>query len=278
MTVGCKNHEPENNYPADMIIQIGDSVLTKSQVVSKIPVGLNPTDSANLYEAIVQDWIDKRLISDIAAQNLPQKDKIEQMVNEYRNQLITIEYRRLMAKENSAEIPNDSVNAYYTNHLDEFIVEEPLLKGVYLKVPDNAERLEDLSRWIKSGQAEDIDKIEKYGLKEAIQYDYFEDRWIAWRSIADQIPYRIVDPNAFVIQNKDFEVTYNRSAYMLHISDYLSKGDTIPLEYASVQIRNRMMEAGREEYDNRLLKSLYEQAVKDNKIKVGSYVPKKYKK
>lgn len=274
---GCKQEE-KKNVPTDVLIQVGDSVLTKSKVLSQIPLDLAPADSAKLFDMIVQNWVDRCLLSEIALENIPHKGKIEKIVSDYRMQLITNEYRRLMADENVADIPVDTVEQYYFNHINEFLVDNtPLLKGIYLKVPDNAERIEDLSEWMKSGTTEDIDKIEKYGLKEAMQYEYFNEKWVSWQTIANQIPYRFSDPTTFVANNKDFQTTYNRSTYMLHITDYLVKGDTMPIEYASPQIRNRLMGERRKDYDTQLMRSLYEKAKQDKKIYDKGYVPNRYK-
>ncbi len=37
---------------------------------------------------------------------------------------------------------------------------------------------------------EAVDNIEKHGLKQASQYEYFMDTWQEWNRVADQIPYK----------------------------------------------------------------------------------------
>ena len=60
----------------EMLLQIGDSVLTKSDVLAQMPQGLSPTDSLNLFDAIVKEWTERLMLEEVARENLPNIDKM----------------------------------------------------------------------------------------------------------------------------------------------------------------------------------------------------------
>lgn len=255
----------------DMLLQIGDSILTVSKVESLIPIGVSEKDSAALFDEIVNDWITTNLLASVAKENLPFSEKIDRMVEEYRKQLIILEYRRLMADSNELQIPEDTLKAYYDLHKSDFVLAQPIIKGIYVKIPHNSSGLNDVRKWMKSATPQDIEQLEKYGINEVMQYDYFEDVWVDWSLIKDQIPYSFGDDNDFVVKHKNFETSRDGSVYMLHISDYLKSGSEMPYEYASNHIKEILIDRERRRYDDELIRSLYRKAVKDKKIIEGRY-------
>lgn len=263
-----QNKEKTPGKESDIIIAVGDSVLRTDRVIQNIPAGLSVEDSLTMYNAIVEDWLRERLLCDVALDNLPHPEKIEKQVSDYRNRLITIEYRQLMGDRYTEKtISEDSVKAYFIANKESFKLSEPIIKGLYIKLPATDRELDNIRKWMMAANAPSIDKLEKHGLKNAMQYDHFTDRWIDWQTVADQIPYRFGNPDRFFTKGKMFETEHNGSIYMLHITDVLHSGEKMPYEFAATQIRNMMSDANRSAYDNELLKGLYEKAKKEGRLK-----------
>lgn len=258
-----------------MLLQIGDSILTQEQVVSQIPTNISSADSIALFNAIVQKWINSRLLNDIAVRNITNINDINQMVEDYRNQLIIREYRKMMSNNNSSEISEEELQNYYDQHKNSFILNRPIIQGIFIKIPEKSRQISDLRKWINSPTQENIDKIEKHGLRIDMQYDYFVNQWIDWQNITEQIPYRFGDADEFVKTHHNFEYTYNGSTYFLYISKYLLSGEVMPFEFSKQQIQEILINENRVNYDFKLINSLYNKALKENKIKVGLYDPMK---
>lgn len=270
MLMACDKSATQSNTE-DILLQIGDSVLTKQSVLNQIPKGLTPNDSINLYNAIVKEWVRTLLLREIAEENLPYIDKINKIVEDYRNQLIVLEYRKMMADGNESQIPQDSIEKYYDIHKMDFRLTQPLVKGLFIKLPVDASRIQDVKKWVFSATPNDIEKLEKYCLTEIIQYDYFMDKWVDWSIIEEQIPYRFGKADAFIEKNKNFETIKDGSVYLWHISEYIKSGEIMPLEYASTQIRELLLESDRRKYDEELLESFCRKAIKDKRMVIGSY-------
>lgn len=270
----CRKSEVNKDVD-NILLQIGDSVLTQQAVVGQIPNGLSAKDSIDLFDAIVKDWVHTLLLEKVAKENLPNLEKINRMVEDYRSKLIILEYRKLMAAGQDFQIPEDSIRRYYDLHKKVFKLKAPIVKGLFVKIPKNATELKNVKKWVFSATSEDIERLEKYCMTELIQYDYFMDRWIDWSVVKDLIPYDFKDENTFVVKDRNFETANEESVYLVHIEETIKTGELMPFEYASNHIRELMIEKERKKYDEELYKSFCQKAIKDKSLQIVSYDSKK---
>ena len=212
LCASCGGNEVPEKTDDDILVSVGDSSLTLREVLADIPSGISPEDSTEMFHAIVDNWIRDLMLYGVAVKNVPDIDRIERLVNDYRNNLIIAGYLRQMEESGEHIVREGDIRKYYDSHKEELILEQPLVKGVFLKVPDNDENLPRLRKWMASPGDEAVDNIEKHGLKQASQYEYFMDTWQEWNRVADQIPYKFFDADAFVSDTRDFETTYGGSA------------------------------------------------------------------
>lgn len=276
---GCRGKkETDLSLSEDkVVIQLGDSVLYEHEVYARIPAGITSQDSAMLYDAIVQDWLEKRLLVDVAELNLPAIERIEKMVEDYRMQLITNEYRRVMAESNVDAVSDAEIARYYNAHRDELRLQWPLVKGVYVKVSSYASHLEDIRRWISSEDLQEIEQLENYGLRGAMQYDNFKDTWVSWKSLSELIPWRFDESADFLVKDFVFDKTIGSSVYMVRILDVMPEGEVMPMEFARKEISRILADRKRSSYDSDLIRQLYDDAVKSKRLHSGGYVPLKFR-
>lgn len=254
----------------DILVRVGEKTLGSSEVRKSIPPGLSKNDSILLANSIIKSWIDSKLMSEIAAKNVADAGKIERLVDEYRDQLIMQEYRKGMLLKNTSitEIPEDSLRTYYEQNKNNFRLDRPIIKGLFIKISSDSHNVDNLRKWYKSGKHEDIDKIEKYGLSGAIGYDYFNDRWVSWTDVEKSIPHYFEDPGRFLKTNKSFELTDKGFVYLLNITDYKLPGDIMPYDFAKQQIKEMFVNENQRKYDLRLKQMLYDEAVKSGKLEI----------
>lgn len=270
---GCHRSVKKSETPDDVLVWAGDSALTVSSVLRNIPSGLSEVDSIELFNSIVESWVEDMVLDRVAAANLSNPEKIEEMTRAYRNHLIVESYLREMGENAASKVNKDEIERYYNAHKDEMILEAPLIKGIYLRVPQDDSMMSDLRKWMSDGSADAVDKIENNGLRQATQYDYFNDRWVAWNEIAGLIPYRFYDADAFLSSNKNFETTYNGSVYMLRILDYIPSGNPMPREYALPVIEEFLNHNNVASYRRKLISTLYRTALREGKLRPGLYDP-----
>lgn len=276
MPLACSSPAGEEVSAEKILVEVGDSALTVREVVSRIPSGLSEQDSLDLFNSIVERWVRTMMLSDLASDNIADLEKIDRMAEDYRNNLIIERYLRSKQGEIPA-VSEQSVKMYYAEHGSEMKLSAPIIKGIYIKVADSEERLGDIRKWMSSPISSAIDNIEKYGLRQASQYEYFKDEWLDWADVAEQIPYRFYDADAFLGSARDFETSYGGSTYILHVFDYLPTGSVMPYEYASRRIADMMEREQKADYRIRLLTSLYSKSIEEGRLKPGLYDPIKRK-
>lgn len=269
----CGSKPVEAQGGDDILVTFGDSTLTKSDVLRRIPRGLDPADSAHLFSRIVDGWIRDLVLSDVAEKNISDPERIERMVEAYRNSLIVNEYLQSMSDKAGSDIPESRIREYYDANHEQMVLTQPLVKGAYLKVSANDESLDNLRRWMTQFTDESFDKIEKSGLRQASQYKYFKDEWHEWNVITDQIPYRFYDADAFVRSTKNFETSDGGSVYLLHISEYLPTGTEMPYEFARLKIREILRVSDIAAMRNNLMIDIYRQRIDEGKLRPGLYDP-----
>ncbi len=251
------------SIPADTLATCGNACLTRTELLRSMPAGLSSDDSTVFARAYIRNWLEGQLIASVAVDEIDM-DEIDRLTEEYRQSLITAQYRRTMARQASDGIFSpDTVRAYYDAHQADFAIERPLVKGVYLKVPQDARELPTLRRLYKSERSVDIDKLDKAAIGSAIHYDYFRDRWVDQEQIENRVP---ADISASLAAHKPVDITSGGFVYLLSINDYLPAGSTMPYEAAVPLIRERLLTQRRIAYDEQLRNELLARAIADGTV------------
>lgn len=250
------------------LVQVGDNYLYMEDVMAVTPPGISEKDSAEMADRYIKNWIDDMLLYAKAEGNIPDDAGINELVNSYRRELITHTYiEQIVSQEVENLIPDSEVEEYYNENKDAFLAVEPYIKGLYIKVPKTASGISQVRQWYKDGSERSVDKIEKYGLRNAVDYEYFYD---SWRSVNDfflRLPTDADKEKNNIGKNKNIELSDSAFYYFLHIEDYLGKGEILPLEYAGKDIREIIMNNKRVEFITKMKKDLYDEACDNNDIK-----------
>lgn len=263
----CTNSSREG---AGILVKIGDKTLTREDLISNMPQGLSQTDSTRIARAFIRSWVDTRLMADYGAEAIGDMTEIDKLTEQYRNQLIAHEYRRkIIASETSNAFSPDSLKAFYDANSRIFVARQPLVRGIYIKIPDDAPNLKTIKKFYKSSKLEDIDRLEKECLDAAVHYDYFKDRWVEWDQIDSRIPADLsVNPDGLLKVKKDYETIADGFVYLLYVSDYIPTGHTIPFEAATDQIVQELTFRRQVDLDREMRRQLLKEASEKGAIEI----------
>lgn len=250
------------------IVSVGNRYLTREMLDQVIPDGLSPRDSSAFADAYVRHWAEDELVYDVAQKNIPDVERIENLVDRYRRELFVHEYQKqILSEKLDAEISDDAVKNYYRTHLDKFILKTPIVKGLFLKVAETTPELKNLKKWYRGKDHASVENIEKYTLHNIINYDYFYDRWVSFDEVMSAIPYTVTDANRFLQTHTFLEINDEGYWYLLNISDYLPAGAHMPLDFARTQIEEILLNQKRMDFLHQMNKELYQDALENRKIK-----------
>lgn len=265
---GCRSDNAKQPS-ADALVWIKGEELTRAQLRSAMPAALSEEDSVKYARAYIKSWISQRAISSLGAEDVDM-DEIDRLVEQYRRELIMNEYtKRLCEEKVPAEVPEDSLMAYYEAHKGEYLLSSPMIKGVYVKIASDSQSLPQLRNLYRSHSESDIDKLDKSLLNGAIHYEYFRDQWVDWEQVERRIPYDFgASADAFLKGHSHVDATADGYTYLLDISDVLHTGETMPFEAARQLIIERLNYIARRQYQEAFKKKVFDEGVADGSIKV----------
>ncbi|WP_294176111.1 peptidyl-prolyl cis-trans isomerase [uncultured Coprobacter sp.] len=263
----CKKNSSEENEKGTVLVRIGDKVLTRGDLEREIPDRLKSKDSALFADNFIKRWVDDQLLYEVASRNIPDKENIDRVVERYRQELVIFEYQKHLLNEKlDKEISEEDMSVYYEKNRDKFKLHSAIIKGLFLKVPENSPQIVRLKKWYKSVTPEAVENIEKYGLHNAVIYEYFYDKWVSFDEIMDNIPYSVEREADFLRTHKNIELNHKGYWYFLNISDYQLKGGQMPFDFAKAQIKEILINQKKMDFLKEVKEELYRDALKEKEV------------
>lgn len=263
---GCgQEHNHKGKTP---LVEVSGEFLYKEDLQAALPLNISKDDSVLFAEHYIRNWIEDALLFDKAEGNIPDNDKISKLVENYRRALIMHTYQEELVNQKLAnDISEEEINAYYEKNKELFRLDNPLVKGLFIKVPLSSPDLGNVRVWYRKNNQDVIEKLEKYSLRNAVSYDYFYDRWTSVPNVAAKIPLKVLDTDAnYLDKNRNVEVKDTAFCYFLHIEDFLGKDKQKPLDFARDEIKEILINLKRVEFINKVKEDLYQRASDRNKI------------
>ncbi len=249
------------------VVSVFGETLHRSDVAGMVPKGLGKKDSLMSVDMLVRKWVNEQLLYEIAKKNISDKDKIDEMVENYRKTLIIYSYQEDLLKENLPQrIGDGELRKYYEANKEKLILSSNLVKGIYLKVPLRAPQKDELLKWYKSTSDDAKEHIEKYSLRNTVAYEYFYDSWKDFAEIAGALPQGIGDQRQFLQTHKTYEVRDSSYIYLLNIQEYKLAGSVPPFEYAKSQVTDLMMNQRKEAFLRKFENDIYKKALGEKNI------------
>ena len=267
--LGCGACKEQRDHKGKTpLVEVDGNFLYKEDLMSVLPVGLSKDDSILFTEHYIRSWTEEILLYEKAANNIPDNVDVDKLVENYRRALIMHTYQEELVNQKLAnDISEEEINAYYEKNKELFRLDNPLVKGLFIKVPLSSPDLGNVRVWYRKNNQDVIEKLEKYSLRNAVSYDYFYDRWTSVPDVAAKIPLKVLDTDAnYLDKNRNVEVKDTAFCYFLHIEDFLGKDKQKPLDFARDEIKEILINLKRVEFINKVKEDLYQRASDRNKI------------
>jgi hypothetical protein len=265
---GCSLLERENSDQP--VARAFGKYLYNRDLQQIIPPGTSSSDSVLLARNYIDTWVRTQLMLNKAEEALTEEQlNVNKKIEEYRSSLLIYSYRqKLLLQKMDTVIKDSEIIDYYENNIDNFILTNQIVKAVFVKVPLTAPGINDVRNWIRSGSVDDLDKLEKYCINYAEKFDMFNNSWIYFNTLMKQVPLNIGQPDRFLRYNRNIETSDSLFHYFVHISDYKSEGDKIPLELIRKDIISILLNKRKIEFYNDLEKMVYNEGVNRNLFEI----------
>ena len=267
--VSCKwnNSVTEYVYGKTPIVEIGTDVLYEEDIRQVLPLGLSEADSTLFAGQFIRNWAQDVLFYQNAIRNIPDTKDIDRLVENYRRSLIEHEYqRRLIEQKFSSEIPDDDIEQFYNDNQRLFVLDESLLKGLFLKISNKSHDLSDIRKLYTRKDDESFEEIEKYSIRNAARCEFFYDNWRTVAEIEVLLPVMEKPLESLLKESGSFEFKDEEYIYLLNVSEYAPKGGIEPLDHARSRIRGLLMNSNEVSYMRKIKEDLYDAAIEKNRI------------
>ncbi len=127
---------------------------------------LTQEDSIRFARQYTRNWIEEGLRYDKMKKNIPDNDKIGKLVEKYRGALIIRTYQQALFNQRlSNEITEEEMYTHYDKHRALFLLKRPLMKGLSIKIPLTASKLNKVRQWHKDESRNAVEYLGKYQMQ-----------------------------------------------------------------------------------------------------------------
>lgn len=263
--IGCDRKSPDQTRIP--LLEVEGKFLYLDQVQAIIPPNITGPDSVQIADSYIRKWVTDVLLYENAKRNVTDKAAIERLLDDYRKSLIIHQYQQNLLQQRLPNQPSDEeMLRFYTDFSDQFVLRESIVKGILLVLPKGAPRLNDVRRWVQSGDTKSLEQIEKYSLQHGLSYDYFADRWVPTSEILKKMPVQQEQLSNSIGTGRYYEISDSLKHYMLNVDSVKRTGDPEPFETAKEKISNIILNKLKSDFIMNFEDELYQDAIQSGTV------------
>ena len=253
-----------------VIAKVGSKVLLQRELASALQGGITKTDSVNQAKDYIQRWIKQELMLQLAEENLSDDQKdVQRELDEYRTSLIIHRYQQqLISQKLDTVLTPENIRQFYDTNPQKFILDQHIVKAVYIEVPKNVAKPDQLKRWMSALDDKSRTELEKYSFQYALKFENFNEQWVSFNQIKSRMPVSFTSLDVVLKQNSFVESTDNTKYYLAAIKDFRLVGDKAPFEFVKDRIANLILNNRKMELIEELQKNIYQKGKNENLFKI----------
>ena len=254
------------DFTRDAVLEVEGVVLYQDEIDDFIPEGISASDSTYLVETFKKQWITRVLVYKMAYKNIGNSAEIKQMADAYQKELTINHYQQQLIAENLNEVSEDSLMSYYQKNKELFLLDEAVIKGIFIKLPSSSIEQEDLVNWLSNTTDENLENIMRYCTQHAVFYEFFLESWTPYGKIAHMLP-ESVDSNDPALTRGSIKQTKDDYTYYLRITGKCNAGQPQPYEMIRPELQNILLNQEKIKFIQTFQQSLYDKAIANGQIK-----------
>ena len=229
----------------EVVAQVGQEKLYRSDIDKVVPKGLMPDDSVRLTRQYINSWASDRVYLKIAEQQLSKAERdVTVELEDYRKSLLKYRYEQLYVNERlDTSVTHEHVEEYYLSHTDKFILERPIVKARFLNIAADSPTLKLIRKKMSSMDVDDLVEADSLAFSSALKFTTWSDKWIDATVLAKE--YLMDYSDVLSGMNKGWIEMVDTTGQMrlTFVSDLMSKGKVAPLEFCEEKIKDIIISA-----------------------------------
>ncbi len=255
----------------EVIARVNDTYLYKDDIESLVPDTASKEDSTSIVNNYINTWATRQLFIDQSKINLTEAelDDFSELVENYQNTLYINAYKNAVIKKAiNMEVTQEDMVSYYNQNLENFNLNEELVKLRYLHLPPDYGNIVATQRQLNRFNEEDVEELN--GKKnEYIEYSLNDSTWVRLDQIRNKIPIlKKQDKNKFLRSGKYIQLRDSTGVFMVKIKGVLNRNERAPIEYIKPTIRQIILNKRKLELIKKIEKDITRDAVENKQFEV----------
>ncbi|MDA0885583.1 MAG: lipoprotein [Bacteroidetes bacterium] len=261
----CSNISDNNSN--DLIARAGQNFLYQNQM----PSFSSEQDSMLRYLNYIETWAKEKILYDLSLTNLSQskKNDLDILVEKYKVDLYINSYKDLIVNSIIDSIVTDEeIESFYNRNIENFKLNENLLKYRYLKVPSDNININRIRRYIQRLNQSDRVFLDSLNFQFA-DLKLNDSMWFTEREVISSIEFiNQKNKSNYMEINRLYELENDQYINYFIIKDLLKSGNIPPLSYLYDRIKSNIINQRKLNLLQNINKEILNDALKSNKYEV----------
>lgn len=253
------------------VARVNQSYLYKTDIAPLVGEDVSPEDSTLIVSNFITRWATQQLLIDRAKYNLTEKQQQEfdELVRNYKNELYTKAYAdALVAKRLDTTFIDSQVVRYYNTHLENFRLNEDLVKLRFINLSNNSLDFSDIKKEFIRFNEKDRERLDKIALQFKA-YSFNDSVWVSSKSVFDKIgPLNDANKDQLLKKSNFLELEDSLEVYLVYVNDVLLRNEKAPLEYARSTIKQIILNKRKADLVKELEKDITKDAIENKQFEI----------
>ncbi len=246
----------------EVVAEVGQAKLRKSELDRVVPAGLPAEDSVRLARQYINTWALDQVFLNVAEQQLSKTEKdVTRELEAYRTSLLKYRYEQLYVNERlDTAVSDDAVQEYYEAHSSKFILQRPVVKARFLSISEDSPMLKTIRKKMSSDEVEDILEADSLAFSSAFKFTTWNNEWIDAAVMAREFGQDYASVLSGVSKGWNERTDTSGVVNAAYVTEIVPKGAMSPLEYSTPFIKDMIISARKQALVSALEHDLLEDA------------------
>lgn len=261
----------KSSEPSDAVVTLNDYTLTKNEIDALLPGDVTPQDSTKIVEAFINQWAIDRLIFERSIDNISKDEqlKLDELVEKYRIELYSQTYLQDLAQQKlDTTLTASKIKKYYEANKNQFRLSEDLIKFKAIQLTKSLNDVAAAERLFRSTNPESQRTLDSLSVN--FKSSFLNDSvWNLKKNLLERVG-SITPANEYniLVPNKYSKLEDSVSVYLVHVKEFLKRGDVAPLEYIKPTVREILINKRKLLYLKKIQKEILDDAISSDKLKI----------
>lgn len=262
--ISCQSDKLHDKH-GSVIVQIDNKKLYASEIENIIHDETSAIDSTAIANAYVDRWIKDQLLIQDANKFLSSDFEIEELVEDYRNELIKYRYEEEIIRKNMNQdlSQNDLVN-YYDKYKGNYILSDPIYKIIFASIPANTSKID---RFYNAWLNDDFDFIQTFSESNADTLYLGRNEWINKKRVSEIVPNALIKGQK-LRSGRIIQKNIDNYEYFFKVLEMKAAKDTIPLELIEEKIGRLVLHERKRETIENYKQEIFDRGMRSKIVKI----------